>query len=123
MLPIERRHYWLSKREATLRSQPIPYPHRSIANLYPNSNHVYKLGLDRSPDVQVWDYAKKENFLIVTKDADFSDLCLLLGFPPKVVWIRRRNCKTSEIELILRRHREDIKELQNNDATGLLTLF
>ena len=94
-----------------------------LQDLYPGSKHVAKLGLERSPDVEVWDYAKKANYLIVTKDSDFSDLCLLRGFPPKVVWIRRGNCKTSDIESILRRHLEDIEELNNNNATGLLTLF
>ena len=68
-----------------------------LRDLYPDSNHVYKLGLDQSSALEVWNYAKKESFAIVTKDSDFGDLSLLLGFPPKVVWIRRGNCTTSEI--------------------------
>ncbi|WP_017326582.1 DUF5615 family PIN-like protein [Synechococcus sp. PCC 7336] len=43
-----------------------------LQDLYPNSNHVFKLGLDRKPDDEVWDYAKKGGFTIVTKDSDFS---------------------------------------------------
>ncbi|MBX3280476.1 MAG: DUF5615 family PIN-like protein [Acidobacteria bacterium] len=58
-----------------------------LSDLYPDSNHVYPLGLDRNSDKEVWEYARREGFLMVTKDADFSDLCMLLGFPPKVVWI------------------------------------
>lgn len=91
--------------------------------LYPNSNHVYRLGLDQIPDVEVWEYARQEGFLIVTKDADFSDICSLRGFPPKIVWIRRGNCKTADIEAILRSHYDDIKELNNNEIMGMLTLF
>ena len=30
-----------------------------LAELFPNSNHVYHLGLDRVEDRQVWQYAKK----------------------------------------------------------------
>jgi predicted nuclease of predicted toxin-antitoxin system len=75
-----------------------------LQDLYPDSNHVYRLGLDQIPDIEVWEYARKEDFLIVTKDADFSDLCLLRGFPPKVIWIRWGNCKTADIEEILRCH-------------------
>ncbi len=75
---------------------------KSLADIYPDSNHVYRLGLDRAVDKDIWEYARREGFLIVTKDADFSDLCMLLGFPPKVVWIRRGNCKTSAVEAILR---------------------
>lgn len=94
-----------------------------LQDFYPDSNHVYRLGLDQIPDIKVWEYARKEGFLIVTKDADFSDLCLLHGFPPKVIWIRRGNCKTADIEKILRSHNNDIEELDNDKTVGVLTLF
>ncbi|MGB8698275.1 MAG: DUF5615 family PIN-like protein [Thermosynechococcaceae cyanobacterium] len=94
-----------------------------LQDLYPNSNHVYRLGLDQVPDIEVWEYARQENFLIVTKDSDFSDICLLRGFPPKIIWIRRGNCKTANIEKILRRHNGDIEKLNNDKTVGVLTLF
>jgi predicted nuclease of predicted toxin-antitoxin system len=71
-----------------------------LADLYPDSNHVYKLGIDRNSDEELRDYARRKNFVIVTKDSDFSDLCILHGFPPKVIWVRRGNCSTSAIERI-----------------------
>jgi len=61
--------------------------------------------------------------MIVTKDADFSDLCMLLGFPPKVIWIRRENCKTSDIEILLRHHYSDTKALNEDKTIGVLTIF
>jgi predicted nuclease of predicted toxin-antitoxin system len=75
-----------------------------LQDLYPDSEHVYRLHLDQVPDTEVWEYARREKFLIVMKDADFSDLCLLRGFPPKIIWIRRGNCKTSDIAAILQNH-------------------
>jgi predicted nuclease of predicted toxin-antitoxin system len=81
------------------------------------------VGLDQVSDREIWEYARREGYLIVTKDADFSDLCMLLGFPPKVIWIRRKNCKTSGIEIILRQHRVDIKALDEDDTLGVLTLL
>jgi len=94
-----------------------------LSQLYPDSNHVYALGLDRVPDKEVWDYARREGFLIVTKDADFSDLCMFFGFPPKVIWVRRGNCKTSEIESLLRHHYSDVEALDKDAVVGVLTLF
>lgn len=82
-----------------------------LADLYPNSSHVYLLGFDRADDQAVWELARREGYLIVTKDADFSDLCMLFGFPPKVTWIRRGNCGNKDIEAILRRHNEEITAL------------
>ncbi len=92
------------------------------ADIYPDSNHVYPLGLDQVSDKEIWEYARRESFLIVTKDADFSDLCMLLGFPPKIIWIRRGNCQTSAIETMLRHHHEDVETL-DKDIMGVLTLF
>ena len=52
-----------------------------LSDLYPESNHVYRLGIDRVPDREVWEYARRESFVIVTKDADFIDLSMLAGLP------------------------------------------
>jgi predicted nuclease of predicted toxin-antitoxin system len=52
---------------------------RRLSNLYPDSDHVFPLGLDRAPDRDIWEHARREGFTIVTKDAEFSDLCMLLG--------------------------------------------
>jgi predicted nuclease of predicted toxin-antitoxin system len=94
-----------------------------LAELFPDSNHVYQLGLDQVEDREVWQYAKANGFTIVTKDGDYNDLLILLGFPPKVIWIRRGNCSTKEIENILRMHYLDIQDLTNTESLGLLTLY
>lgn len=96
---------------------------KRLADLYPESNHVYEVGIDQLSDEDMRDYARRESFIIVTKDSDFSDLCILLGFPPKVIWIRRGNCSTKTIENILRDHREDIEALGQDEVIGILTLF
>lgn len=96
---------------------------RRLLDLYPGSNHVHPLGIDQAPDEKVWEYARREGFLIVTKDADFSDLCMLLGFPPKIIWIRRGNCKTADIAVLLRHHHPDVEALGKDMVMGVLTLF
>ena len=96
---------------------------RRLGDIFPDSQHVYPLGLGSVLDTEVWNYAKLEGYTIVTKDADFSDLCLLLGFPPHVVWIRRGNCKTSDVEALLRLHTTDIETLDTDSRIGVLALF
>lgn len=96
---------------------------KRLADLYPDSSHVYYASIDRASDEETRHYARTEGFVIVTKDSDFSDLCILLGFPPKVIWIRRGNCSTAEIESILRRHNSDIESLAQDAVMGILTLF
>lgn len=94
-----------------------------LADLFPDSQHVFPLGLDRRTDLEIREYARQSGFLVVTKDADFSDLCVLRGFPPKIIWIRRGNCSTRELEQILRHHYDDIEALDVDPMNGVLTLF
>ena len=94
-----------------------------LADIYPNSMHVDRLGLASVPDREVWDYAGQHNYLIVTKDADFSELSILLGFPPKVIWIRRGNCSTRDLEELLREKYDAVVSMSQETNIGILTLF
>jgi hypothetical protein len=47
---------------------------------------------------------------------------LLLGFPPKVIWICRGNCSTSDIEQILRQNYDLIQTLEQDESVGILLL-
>jgi predicted nuclease of predicted toxin-antitoxin system len=94
-----------------------------LADIYPNSTHVCQIALDRSPDLAVWSFARNQGYVIVSQDADFSELSVLFGFPPKVIWIRLGNCATQEIEAILRLHRDAVAALNEDPSLGMLTLF
>ena len=94
-----------------------------LADIYPGSVHVSMVGLDTASDKVVWEYARQQDYMITTKDADFSELGLLWGFPPKIVWIRRGNCSTNEIENLLRSNYDAIVALSEDQDTGVLTLF
>jgi predicted nuclease of predicted toxin-antitoxin system len=94
-----------------------------LADLYPDSHHVFRLGMDQDNDRQIWEYAAQNDFTIVTRDSDYNDLSLLLGFPPKVIWIRRGNCSTQTIESILRTATTAIQEFHQAASIGVLTLY
>ena len=74
----------------------------TLQDLYPESVHARDLRLESASDLMVWEYAKDHGFVIVSKDSDFRQLSFMFGHPPKVIWIRRGNCSTSDIERILR---------------------
>ncbi len=94
-----------------------------LADIYPDSVHVSSLGFGNAMDIEIWQYARDYDYMIVTKDADFSELGVIKGFPPKVIWIRRGNCSTKDIEMILRENYAAISNLSEDDETGILTLF
>lgn len=94
-----------------------------LADLFPESTHVYLLGMDQADDQEVWSYAHNNAFTIVTRDSDYNELLIIRGVPPKVIWIRRGNCSTSEIETMLRSHLADIQALADDSDLGILTLY
>ncbi|NMF58527.1 DUF5615 family PIN-like protein [Pseudanabaena yagii] len=52
--------------------------------------HVSVLGESPS-DTKIWQYAKENGLVIVSKDVDFSDRLMLDLVPPKVVHLRIGN--------------------------------
>jgi predicted nuclease of predicted toxin-antitoxin system len=94
-----------------------------LADIYPGSAHVFALGLGNAMDIEIWQYAHDHDYMIVTKDADFSELGIVRGFPPKIIWIRRGNCSTQDIESILRENYSAISTLSEDLETGILALF
>ena len=73
-----------------------------LSDAYPDCSHVQDLGMARSMDTEVWNYAAEHGYTIVSKDADFHQRSLLLGAPPKVIWIRQGNCSVAETADLLR---------------------
>lgn len=75
-----------------------------LASIYPESTHVRDVGLSEADDAEIWEFAKRNGFTIVSKDSDFQQRSLLFGFPPKFIWIRVGNCAVKPIEELLRNH-------------------
>lgn len=57
------------------------------------SRHVIELGLDEVSDLEIWQYAKTEDYVIVSKDEDFLHLANLDTGGPALLWVRLGNCR------------------------------
>lgn len=93
-----------------------------LADLFPGSVHVSTIGLTRSEDESVWDRAKQDDLVIVTKDTDFHQRAFLYGAPPKVVWIRLGNCSTNDVEQLIRARAGEIHLFLDDPEAALLAL-
>ena len=72
---------------------------------YPGSSHVCLMGLESASDVEVWHVAKNQDFVIVTRDADFEELSLVWGQPPKVIWLKITNqTRAATLKVLLDNH-------------------
>lgn len=94
----------------------------ALKNLYPGSVHVREAGLANASDESVWTHAAQHGFTIVSKDTDFHQRSFLFGHPPKVVWIRRGNCSTTEIEAILRAQHRNLQGFEQDREGAFLAL-
>lgn len=95
---------------------------RLLDAAFPSSRHVVDIGLDTATDREIWDYAREHGFVIVSKDSDFRQLAFLLGPPPKAIWLRLGNARTTEVAGVLREHRLIIAAFGETAEEALLVL-
>jgi predicted nuclease of predicted toxin-antitoxin system len=93
-----------------------------IGDLYPGSRHVEDCELLNALDEEVWRFAAENEFAIVSKDSDFSDLSALHGSPPKVIWLRVGNCTTEHASLTLRDYFASIQAFLRSNKESCLVL-
>ena len=93
-----------------------------IIDLYPDSRHVKDLSLTNTDDGIIWEYAKINEFVIVSKDADFHQRSLLYGHPPKFIYLRIGNSPTSAIVDLLRSNFDTITDFKNSERESILVL-
>ncbi len=96
---------------------------RILSSDFPGSLHVSRCGLKGSPDRDIWEYAKVNSFIIISKDADFYQRSLLYGAPPKLVWLRIGNCTRDVLVSLILQYKEDIYQLQNNLDDSILVIL
>ena len=56
------------------------------------ATHVFDLGLQTADDPVIWERARNDRAVIISKDEDFVDRWLLSDKPVALVWVRKGNC-------------------------------
>ncbi len=95
---------------------------QKLADFYPDSRHIREVGMKESQDIDIWNYARANGFVIVSKDLDFQQRSLLFGHPPKVVRLRVGNCTVQIIEDLLRKYAVIIHAFDADAAKSYLVL-
>jgi predicted nuclease of predicted toxin-antitoxin system len=95
---------------------------RMLAAPFPGSAHARECGLRGRPDDEVWQYARDHDFVIVSKDSDFQQRGLLLGHPPKLVWLRVGNCTRDHLVRLILAHQPEILALEADPCESVLVL-
>ncbi len=88
---------------------------KRLQTSFPNCKHLSDCGLMNCDDLDIWSYAKKYNYAIVTFDADFYDISLINGHPPKIIWLRLGNLTTQEIADLMLQKKDIIEQFLESD--------
>ena len=96
---------------------------RRLADVFPDSTQTRLLGLAAADDAVIWEHAKQHGFIVVTLDADYYDISLLRGHPPKLVWLRCGNSTVADIERLLRANLKRIEAFVADETAGCLEIF
>jgi predicted nuclease of predicted toxin-antitoxin system len=87
-----------------------------VQDLLPGSVHVTQVGLSSgTPDREIWDYAKRNGFAIITADRDFALMANTLGPPPKVIILENCDYPTSVAARLIGASAIRISEFARND--------
>lgn len=94
-----------------------------IDTYFPGSAHVTSIKKERITDREIWEYAKKHNYVIATYDEDFYEWQQLRDYPPYIIWLRFGNDSTRNIADKLIRHKNDILKMVSDEAKGVLEIY
>ena len=85
--------------------------------------HVDLIGLKvPANDIDIWNYALENDFVIITKDTDFLNLLETRNYPPKIVLLRTGNNSSHGLMELLLSKKPIIEDLLNNEY-GLLEII
>jgi predicted nuclease of predicted toxin-antitoxin system len=96
---------------------------KQLEDIFPEAKQVRHLGLENASDIQIFEFAKKNGYAVVTFDSDFVDLNIIKGFPPKIVWLKTGNLTTKAISELIRKKQMVIQTFLKSEENEILEVI
>ena len=94
-----------------------------LQHYFPESSHIRnKLSID-SDDLTIWNFARDNGFIILTKDNDFDERSQLEGCPPKIVHLICGNQTTFYILNLITSNKSEIEQFANDAEICILKIM
>jgi predicted nuclease of predicted toxin-antitoxin system len=76
--------------------------------------------MESATDKELWQKAKDDDYVIVTRDADFQELSLVWGQPPKVIRLKTLNqTRVATLKLLIESRDVITESLQDRDLAAI----
>ena len=93
-----------------------------MQDYFPDSKHVSDVRLQSVSDHEIWQFAKLNEYTIITYDWDFIDISTLYGFPQKIILLRFGNSSVDDIVAKFNLHAVSIIDFIQSSDTACLEL-
>lgn len=95
----------------------------SIADIYPDSSHINTLELTDKSDLAIWEYALKNDYILVTTDSTFFDKNVLSEKSPRIICVHGESITTTKMEWIIRVNENAISQFsETNEPSNCLMI-
>jgi predicted nuclease of predicted toxin-antitoxin system len=89
---------------------------------FPGSSQVALLGLERSTDAQLCDYAALHGFVLCSKDDDFHRLVAARNYRPRLIHLAMGNAGNDAVLATLLAAAERLRRAFDDPATGVVVI-
>ena len=96
---------------------------KKVDSYFSRSEQVRSLGLENKSDKEIWEYAKTNEYIIVSFDSDFYDFSIIWGTPPKIIWLRTTDQRTGAIVSLLKNHSQTIADFIKDENLACLEII
>lgn len=86
------------------------------------SQQVRFVNLKDASDFEIFQFARANDFTVVTFDSDFIDLNAINGIPPKIIWLNTGNLTTKNIADLLTKNLDTIQLYLSSETDEILEL-
>lgn len=70
---------------------------RFLASRGVDCQHVLDLDLGGSSDAAIWEYANRNDCVVISKDEDFLYMANVPSAKARLIWVRIGNCRTKAL--------------------------
>ena len=96
---------------------------KKLKSILPDAIGVREIGLYNADDYQIWEYALKNEYMVVTFDKDIPAIESVRGFPPKIIWLRTGNLRNSAVISLFTGRLDEFTSFIADERKGCLMVY